>query len=464
MNKPPQIFQNLIRTLLSILCLLILQTGYTEESMVRPEKVLELGSGWSNNTVNTVIFRHHGVVSRGNYQFTAYYDVQSRMVFVRRDLRDNSVKTARLKNGYNTRDSHNSISLGIDPDGYLHLSYDHHGTPLNYRRSTEPLSIDTWSEPLKMTGVFEDRVTYPYFVMAPANTKDRQGKGKLYFIYRHASSGNGDICLKVYDHTKKIWEDRAVRFIKGMEQKPWTSNAYWNHPAFDSLGRMYFTWVWRVNRGGPPGLVNNHNIGYACTPDGGETWLSSRDLPLSIPLTPTNSEVIWAISPGTNLINQCSSAIDSKDRLHVVFYADDPGGIPQYQHLWFNVHVWQCDVISNRTGDFKLSGGGTLRLPISRPEIVIDPQNRVYVIYRGDLSGDRLVAQQLNPPNYKPPGKTIILWDHNLDHMEPVLDRIRWKHNGILSMLIQKNYQPDHDRPEDHPAEPVFLVDWNLLQ
>ncbi|MFH1737838.1 MAG: BNR repeat-containing protein [bacterium] len=428
-----------------------------------PSSVLNLGPGWANTTVNTVIFRHHGIVTRWPYQFASYFDVKGGMVVVRRDLRDDSCESHVLPGKYNTRDAHNAISLGIDPEGYLHIAYDHHGVPLRYRRSTTALAIDVWTEPLRMTGQFENRVTYPYFIMAPRNSEDAEYAGDLYFMYRHGSSGKGDICLKAYDHTTQTWSDRALCFVKGTEQSPWTSNAYWNHPSFDSKGRMHLSWVWRVNRGGPPGgLINNINMGYACTPDMGRTWLTSRGLPIPLPLTQVNSEVIWPIPPGSNLINQCSSAMDSNDRLHIVAYADDPHGIPQYFHLWFDGRSWRFDFITNRTEDFALIGGGSLQIPFSRPEIIVDRQDRVYVIYRGDLTENRLIAQRLDPPDYSPPGEAIALWDQDLGHAEPVIDRVRWKRDGVLSMLVQKNYQPDHDAPTDVPAEPVYIVDWRI--
>ncbi len=433
----------------------------SEEIMLPPQCSIKLGLGWSNNTVNTVIFRHHGIVTRGDYQITAYYDDQKRMVFVKRNIATGQTESFSLSGEYNTRDAHNSISLGIDSDSFIHASYDHHGSPLHYRRSLRPMDITAWSEPLSMTGTLEDRVTYPYFVMSPQDKNDHESKGELLFLYRHGSSGNGDLCMKAYDVKTQTWTDRAMRFLKGMDQSPWTSNAYWNHPAFDNKGNMHLSFVWRANRGGPPDLVNNINIGYACTPDSGQTWLTSRGLPLPLPMTQVTSEVIWPIPPGSNLINQCSSAIDNDGWLHIVYYADDIRGIPQYHHLWFDGQAWQCKAISRRTDDFQLSGGGALRLPISRPEIVIDKQNRVFVIYRGDISEDRMTAQQLDPPYYAP-GKTLLLFDKNLDHAEPIIDRIRWERDGILSMLIQKNHQPNHDRPEDVPFEPVYIVDWDI--
>ncbi len=432
-----------------------------ERSNLSPVSVLDLGPGWANNTVNTVIFRHHGIVTFDSYQFAAFYDDKSQMVFVRRDLRDDSLSFYRMAGEYNTRDAHNSISLGLDPKGYVHVSYDHHGHPLRYRKSTEPLRIDSWTEPLQMTGNVEDRVTYPYFVMVPS--EDGGGCDQLLFMYRDGSSGNGDACLKAYDHESETWSDRALRFLKGTEQKPWPANAYWNHPAFDSLGRMHLSWVWRVNRGGPPGgLINNVNVGYAYTPDSGRTWLTSDDLRISTPMTPVNNETIQAIGPGNNLINQCSSAVDSKDRVHIVAYADDPDGIPQYFHLWFGGREWTMDFVTQRTEDFRLAGGGALQIPFSRPEILIGSDDRVYVLYRGDLTDNCMVAQCLEPPDYRPPGETIYLWDENLMNTEPVIDRIRWDRDKVLSMLIQKNFQPDHDVPTDVPVEPVRIVDWKF--
>ncbi len=441
-----------------------LEPGETPRRVtLKPKTAIDLGLGWANTTVNTVIFRHHGVVTRGPYQFAAFYDDQSRMVFARRDLRDNSVTSHRIPGEYNTRDAHNSISLGIDPDGYLHASYDHHCHPLRYRRSAKPLEIDAWTEPLPMTEEYEERVTYPYFIMASRDDSDRDSMGDFFFMYRHGGSGNGDICLKIYDSKKQRWSDRAKRFVKGTDQVPWTSNAYWDHPSFDSKGRMHLSWVWRVNKGGPAGgLLNNINVGYARTPDGGETWLTSRGLALPLPITQVNGEVIQAIPPGSNMINQCSSAIDSKDRMHIVSYANDPDGIQQYHHLWFDGRWWRFDLITKRTSSYTLAGGGSLQIPISRPDVVIDRQDRIYIIYRGDLTKDRMVAQRLDPPEYKAPGVEIELWDEDLGHAEPVIDRVRWRRDGILSMFIQKNFQPNHDRPTDVSPEPVRIVDWDL--
>jgi len=62
----------------------------------------------------------------------------------------------------NAVDAHNVISIIVDGDGYLHMSWDHHGHPLRYAKGIEPGSIEL-GEKEPMTGSMEDKVTYPEF-------------------------------------------------------------------------------------------------------------------------------------------------------------------------------------------------------------------------------------------------------------------------------------------------------------
>ena len=157
-------------------------------------------------------------------------------------------------------------------------------------------------------------------------------------------------------------------------------------------------------------------------------------------------------------------AVDSKGRPHIVFYSDDPDKIPQYQHLWFDGKAWRHHYISTRDKPFVLVGGGTLQIPISRPEIVIDKQDRVYVIFRADFTNDRMAVQRLLPSAYEPDTSvTKILWPEPLEFAEPVIDRIRWARDCILTMLIQRNGQPPHDKGGVPRSEPVYLVDWDIV-
>jgi hypothetical protein len=412
-----------------------------------------LGEGWASNTVNTVIFRHHGILTSGNCQYTAFYVDEKTLRLIQRNLSTNTIKPYDLLGAYKLRDAHNSISLGIDREGYLHMSYDHHATQLRYRRSTTPYSIAAWTDELTMTGANEDKVTYPTFILP-------YDKQPLTLLYRDGIHIKGSARLKTYDEASQTWTDHPQAVLSGAEQAPWTSNAYWNHPAVGSDGSLHLSFVWRTHALGEEKRINNINIDYACTFDNGYTWVTSHNRPYSLPITPTNSETVHPVSPGSNLINQSSMALDSHNRPHIVFYSDDPEGIPQYQHLWFDGKVWHHQFISVRKQAFNLQGDGTLQIPISRPEIILDKQDNAYVIYRGDVTDNKMAATLLPAPDYRyQPANIQIICDEALGYAEPIIDHSRWQRDNILTLLLQHNQQPNFDIDHQIINRPVTLLD-----
>lgn len=414
---------------------------------------LALGDAWAGNTVNTVIFRHHGVFSHNGIQYTAFYVDKHTLRLAQRNLTSNELVFADISGNYNIKDAHNSISLGMDREGYLHISYDHHGTQLKYRRSLNPYSIDGFSDELEMTGQREMKVTYPAFLMPIADEP-------LQLLYRDGNHQKGAAYIKRYSETDQRWSDGDSAILAGDTNQPWTSNAYWNHPVRDSEGNGHLSFIWRTHHIGEQQQINNMNICYAKTFDNGKSWYSSNNKPFKLPITQVNAEVVWPVSPASNLINQTSMATDSQNRPHIVFYANDEQGIVQYQHLWFDGSKWQQQVISNRTSAFDLCGGGTLRIPISRPEIVIDKQDNVFVIYRGDLTGDCMAALCLKAPHYSYHAvNQQILYPEPLGLAEPVIDRLRWQQQQVLSLLLQYNDQPNHDVGHASVIKPIYLVD-----
>jgi hypothetical protein len=415
-----------------------------------------LGSGWATNTVNTVIFRGHGVFSAGRFQYAAFYADPQRLCIVRRDLAGGTVHRVHLAGEYRLPDAHNSISLGIDREGHLHLAYDHHVSGLRYRRSASPHNVHDWGAETPMTGLHETQVTYPTFLM-------QSDGGPLLMLYRDGNWCSGSARLKAFDETSGTWSDRPTPVLSGSGERPWTANAYWNHPAWGPDGSLHLSFVWRTHSLGPEQRVNNVNVGYAHSEDGGTTWLSSRRRAFELPITPVNAEVVWPVSPGSNLMNQCSMAVDAAGRPHIAFYSDDPDGVPQYQHVWFDGRQWRHTFVSRRITPFVLAGGGTLNTPMSRPEIVVDIDNRVYLLYRADVTDELMVAQRLCPPDYIPHERDVKpLWPLPLGRAEPVIDRVRWQRDGILTMLVQHSEQPPHDGDAPARSEPVYLADWDL--
>lgn len=414
---------------------------------------INLGQAWAGNSVNTVIFRSHAVFTHQNQQYTAFYVDGQTLRLVKRDLQTNEIQTHDLKGEYNLKDAHNSISLGMDRQGYLHISFDHHGTQLNYRRTLEPSQINAWTDSLPMTGNNEQKVTYPTFILPQAHTP-------LLILYRDGNWKQGQAYLKYYDEALKSWFDYPTPILSGAEQKPWTSNAYWNHPAMGEQGVLHLSFTWRTDYFSEEQLVSNINMDYAKSYDHGLSWVGSHNQPFKLPITPANSETVWPIAPGSNHINQTSMALDSKGYPHIVFYANDEQVIPQYQHLWFDGKTWQKTQVSQRTKPFKLAGGGTLEIPISRPEIVIDKEDTVFVIYRSQETQQKLVTTYLQAPAYKSiPENTLVLWEESVGQAEPIIDRIRWAQEQVLTLLVQYNEQPNGDLQHQNTQTDIQLID-----
>lgn len=428
------------------------------KSTPRPtqQKKLDLGEAWAGNTINTVIFRHHGIITVGDYQYTAFYVDERTMRLVRRHLQDDRLEVHDLVGEYNLKDAHNSISLGMDREGHLHISYDHHVTQLKYRRSLQPHDVLEWTDELPMTGQSEEQVTYPTFILP------RQGF-PLTLLYRHGTHNNGTAFIKTYDEARQQWQDHPKPILSGAEQKPWTANAYWNNPVVGEDGSLHLSFVWRTHSLGEKKRVNNINVGYAKSYDNGLSWWTSKNQPYQLPITPTNGETIWPVSPGSNLMNQCSMALDSQQRPHIVFYSNDIKGSPQYQHLWYDGAGWWHQFLTCRTKPFDLIGAGTLQLPISRPEILIDKLDNVHVLYRSDIKNDSFAIIYLKAPDYTcVPGNEQTLLDEPVGYAEPIVDRSRWKNKNILSILHQYNEQPNHEGCSENEKKPIKIVEFIL--
>lgn len=402
-------------------------------------KTLDLGEAWAGNTINTVIFRHHGIMTVGEYQYTAFYVDEHTLRLVRRHLQDDELQVHDLAGEYNLKDAHNSISLGMDRDGHLHISYDHHATQLKYRRSLQPHDVREWTDELPMTGQNEERVTYPTFILP------RQGF-PLTLLYRHGTHNNGTAFIKTYDEARQQWQDHPKPILSGAEQKPWTANAYWNNPVVGEDGSLHLSFVWRTHTLGEEKRVNNINVGYAKSYDNGLSWWTSNHQPYQLPITPANAETIWPVSPGSNLMNQCSMALDSQQRPHIVFYSNHPStGIPTFQHLWHDGIEWRHQYLAPASQQFNLQGDGTLQIPISRPCVLIDRQDNVHVIYRDNGQGTGFNIATLMAPEYPYDRGEVQSLPGEVGFSEPVIDRDRWQRDQMLALVQQFNNQPNGD-------------------
>jgi beta-glucanase (GH16 family) len=404
-----------------------------------------VGLGWAKNNVNGAIFRKNSVVSQGQNQYVAYYDSAGYVTLGKRHLPAGPWQTQRTQYQGNVKDAHNVISLMADGAGYLHLSFDHHNNPLRYCRSTAPGSLTMGAlEP--MTGQQEQKVSYPEFHRYP--------NGDLLFMYRDGGSGNGNLVLNRYAVKTQKWTRLHDVLIDGEGQR----NAYWQ-ACIDPRGAIHVSWVWRES----PNVASNHDMAYARSLDGGQTWQKSTGEAYKLPITAGTAEYAARIPQNSELINQTAITTDAAGAPYIASYWRPQGTqVPQYQLIYLKNKQWRTAQISQRTMPFSLSGVGTKKIPISRPQLLVSSKKgktAAYLLFRDAERQDRASVLQCADLG-KATWTAADLTATTVGNWEPSYDTERWKREGVLSLFVQRTGQGDGETLENLPAQPVYVLDW----
>jgi hypothetical protein len=430
----------------SLLLLLLLSCTSSIAQSVFPQPALTtVAPGWAKNSINTVVFRRNSLVTHKNYQYIAFYDSSGKVVLGKRKLNAADWTLRVTPYSGNVNDAHNSISLMVDGDGYLHLSWDHHNNALRYCKSIAPGSLEV-TEKLAMTGLKEKKVTYPEFYRIP--------NGDLFFLYRDGSSGNGNLMLNYYNTAQKKWTQLQDGWINGEGER----NAYWQMTT-DSKGTLHVSWVWRETAD----VATNHDMCYARSRDGGKTWEKSTGERYVLPITAKNAEYAHQIPQKSELINSTSMAVDDQGNPYIVSYwREKESTIPQYHLIANRNGKWQVSQISDRKTPFSLSGGGTKAIPISRPHIVVEQKNnvtRAIVVYRDVERGSKIsVATTTNIASKT--WQTFDLTTTAVDAWEPSYDTELWAKKRVLSLFVQKTSQGDGEKTKEVQPEEISVLDW----
>ena len=347
---------------------------------------------------NMASFDQDKIVSRGNYQYTPYWDADKVLVVVRRRLGDTSVQAVRLPQytlTINPNDGHRNTVVGISPgDGRLHLSWDHHCNPLRYTRSKPGLITDPPAEleagdfepaqPLMPKDRLASRVTYPRFL--------NDGTGRLFFIYRQGSSGRGDNYIHRYDQDTGRWQRMGATGLFSRRgtypgwQNSTSRNAYLNDVLFDKQSRLHVTWTYRETG---RTWASNHDLHYAWSTDGGTVWNNNAGEKIADLATGDAIEladrglVVREIPVFSWLMNQTTMVIDSRNQPHVITYKlaapfqpdvlkhDPPADAAAKLHMF---HYW-------RSPDGAWHGGRPIVPLRCRPGVVVDEHDNLVVYY-----------------------------------------------------------------------------------
>ena len=407
------------------------------------QHLVEVGKGYSCTSVNTTVFRNNSLVTHGDEQYISYYDNDGYLVLGKRKLDSEQWTLHRTQYQGNVKDAHNIISMMIDGEGYMHVSFDHHGHPLNYCRSIAPGSLEL-GDKMPMTGVDEGNVTYPEFYPLSG--------GDLLFVYRSGSSGRGNLVMNHYSLKEHKWSRVQDVLIDGENKR----NAYWQLYV-DEQGTIHLSWVWRETWQ----VETNHDICYARSFDNGVTWYKSSGEQYELPIKLSNAEYACRLPQNSELINQTSMSADAGGNPYIATYWRDPdSNIPQYRIVWNDGKVWHHRQVIDRKTPFTLKGGGTKMIPIARPRIVVGG-GEVFYIFRDEERGSCVSiahATDLAISQW-----TITdLTDFSVDAWEPSHDTELWKKQRKLHLFVQHTRQGDGERMAEIEPQMVYVLEMDM--
>lgn len=403
-------------------------------------RLVKVGEGYSQTSVNTAIFRNNSLVTRNNEQYISYYDADGYLVIGKRRLDTEKWDLHRTPYQGKVKDAHNIISIMPDGEGYLHVAFDHHGNKLNYCRSITPHSLNL-GEIEPMTGIDEEDVTYPEFYPL--------SNGDLLFVYRSGVSGRGNLVMNRYSLKEKKWSRVQDVLIDGENKR----NAYWQLYV-DERGTIHLSWVWRETWH----VETNHDLCYARSSDNGKTWYKTNGKQYELPIRYDNAEFACRIPQNSELINQTSMSADAEGHPYIATYwRDADSDIPQYRIVWHDGQQWRNRQVSKRQSPFSLKGGGTKMIPIARPRIVVN-EGEIYYIFRDEERGSR-VSMAYAKDVALSEWQFFDLTDFPVDAWEPSHDTELWKQKKKLHLFVQRTKQGDGERSIDFPPQPVYVLE-----
>ncbi len=309
-------------------------------------KEIPIDSVWAANGVR------FDMQTVGNMQFVAYFDKNRMMTLASRKL-GSDVWTKKTLPNQLMWDSHNSVQLGIDPMGYIHVSGNMHVHPLAYFRSTKPYDISTMKAFNKMLGKDEEQVTYPKFFY--------DKKGNLLFSYRSGTCGNGNILVNRYHPRKGEWERYLDQpLFEGIEEND--DRAAYHHWVKDSKGNFHFAWIWRWT----PMVETSHHICYATTPNM-KKWKDASGQSVALPFRPNDPQVLVDATPSKGGMHNSryKLILTPNDEPIIGYVKYDEKGLTQLYLARFKNGKWLSKKISDwnfrwkfiTTGAFMSIGG-----------------------------------------------------------------------------------------------------------
>ncbi|MEQ8549491.1 MAG: BNR repeat-containing protein [Cyclobacteriaceae bacterium] len=335
---------------ISMILLTVFTQSCKDVSTNSATQVIEIDSVWAGHPVGFSLY------TDGDRQYIAYYNSERSTVVGQRDLSEDNFqlhvlpRTSRETNQGTSSvlgwDSHNDLTLGVDKDGYIHLSGNVHAKPLTYFRSTAPNDVSNMEQIYEMIGTEELRTTYPNFML----TKE----GELIYHYRDGGSGSGNEIYNIYDRKTKTWSrllDTPLTDGKRL------MNAYQSEPTLQKDGWYHMYWVWRDT----PDCATNHDLSHMKSRDL-KNWYSAFGEPIEMPATfDQKALIVDPIPPGGGIINLAAKMVlDQNNNPVFVYHKYDTVGNLQFFTAQIQNDQWEYNQITNWNYRWEFQGGGSI--------------------------------------------------------------------------------------------------------
>lgn len=378
--------------------------------------------------LNGLAFQQHALTTYGNYQYVAFYKTATGYGKHYVNLGRRQIAPSLGEWQYfaftdyvqQTLDEHNTISMGISGDGKIHLSFDHHDVPINYRVSNTGIANTIPSEwTASAFGAVQHSLpgsvgpwtplTYPRF--------ERIDNGDLLMEFRIGQSGAGDSWIHRYSSTSGLWSN-VGKYLQGED-----NNAYIN--GFSNQGgKLFVSWTVRET----PTASTNHDFYFALSEDAGRTWKQTNGQTVALPITPSTAGIkVFSIPQNSEIINQEAQCADQQGRFHALMRDNSTGTSRFYHYL--------------RTTDGKFTKTAINASGLSTPP---------YLAYRGKIaaSGNNVIAILPDQPK-----QTVQIWGATagggytdwkklaeITNMagEPLVDEERLDRFNVLSLFVRQ--------------------------
>lgn len=251
------------------------------------------------------------IVTLGNSTHVTWLDVTPDGFWVRiRTLDRRTDQWSPVFTVGQARDNHGGPALAVDSQGYLHIAYGPHDSPICYRRSKRPNVASEWEEEIR----FGQMCTYPVLVIGQDDT--------LYLTNRRDFPRWGPDPPPAVD----LWTKRPG--------EPWQGPVAILRSRYDGYADFGQSMVWSPDhrtlhvcclfheKSDSQADGRLQTIGYMLTRDFGRFWQRSDGSPIVMPATAETIEVL------------ASGGVDQKRVLDVGGIATDASGVP---HIVYSV-------------------------------------------------------------------------------------------------------------------------------